>query len=998
MSPVWQCPQCGTQWEGPEAAAPCPACLLQLGLAAAADVEPPREDATSDAAAGPAVGAPLPVEAWMKDFPGLEFLRLLGEGGMGTVYLARQKSLDRLVAVKIIRAPLSTDSDFAERFAREARALARLNHPHIVTVHDFGQQAGRYFLIMEYVDGTNLRARLQAGRLPPEQTLTWIPALCDALQYAHDEGIVHRDIKPENILVDRRGRVKIADFGLARLVGNGEAAAPLTATRQIVGTPSYMAPEQMLGSRQVDHRADIYSLGVLFYEMLTGELPWGRFEPPSGRSSADPRLDAIVLRALERDPQRRYQQAADLRDDLRQLPPAAVTPPAGQPLAEQPSTAESAARPAAAPADAPAYPRPPVAGATRSDDGPSARRVRGCGIVLIVLGLAQILSAVAVAYFLLARLPTGATFTVVGALFYTLGVPGSALAGCGSLGTGLLACLFTRARAARAGAWLSILPSGPVWLLGFPVGLLLLWLLRDSPRTARGSTRTSKGLSPEEFEWGLPTAASVEEPASRDSLVQPPPRGPRYVIAAVTALAVLVVFPLWRQEASRRLITAMQQGDEGSVRWWLRVGGDVNATTWDGSPALFVAALDGRSTLVDLLLEHGANVDAATPHAETALMAAAGRGHGDVATALLQARAEFQRANRDGATPLMLAAMNGHAALVEQLLRAGASPSARDRRGFTPLLWAAVQGNADSVKLLLERGAEVDAVDEDGESALHKACFRGHPAIVQLLIERGVSVNRQTRDGSTPLLLAAAYGQRDIAQRLLEKKADPHLANQRGIHPLIAAAAKGEVAVVDILAPVSRLEQTEAAGRTALDVAVEFGHDAVIERLLAAGAVETGAYRFRRGYLLAHAGQFAAALEWLEKSRRSDVPRSRDWRFASDGWTCTVTPSPDVLALFLADCQWHAGRPEEARMTWDQLRERGAAPTPFPPLLRCTQSGDGSTRERVYQLSVEALEAHRQQPDRPWNVRVEFRDDVRRGSHGSTTSGTRTEQLPSLFP
>src|SRR5262249_10626203 len=147
------------------------------------------------------------------------------------------------------------------------------------------------------VDGVNLRHVLREGRLKPEEALKIVPQICEALQYAHEQGGVHRDIKPENILVDKRGPVKIADFGLAKLLGQKAAASGLTGSRQVMGTPHYMAPEQMERPLEVDHRADIYSLGVVFYEMLTGELPLGRFAPPSQRVEVDVRLDEVVLRA-----------------------------------------------------------------------------------------------------------------------------------------------------------------------------------------------------------------------------------------------------------------------------------------------------------------------------------------------------------------------------------------------------------------------------------------------------------------------------------------------------------------------------------------------------------------------------------------------------------------------------------------------------------------------------------------------------------------------------
>ncbi len=265
-------------------------------------------------------------------FPHLEVLELLGQGGMGYVYKARQRGLDRLVALKLLPADVSEDKSFADRFGREARALARLSHPSIVAVHDSGQVAcaqdagvrdegSLYYFLMEFVDGLNLRELIHRSpehRLDRAEALRIVAALCDALEYAHEEGVVHRDIKPENILLDRKGRVKIADFGLAKLLGRDDdvSSLGLTMPRQRLGTPHYMAPEQTERPLEVDHRADIYSVGVVLYEMLTGELPLGRFELPSQLGRGDLVLDEIVSRALEKNPQRRYQRASEIRTAL----------------------------------------------------------------------------------------------------------------------------------------------------------------------------------------------------------------------------------------------------------------------------------------------------------------------------------------------------------------------------------------------------------------------------------------------------------------------------------------------------------------------------------------------------------------------------------------------------------------------------------------------------------------------------------------------------------
>jgi len=246
-------------------------------------------------------------------FPQLEILELIGRGGMGIVYKARQPHLDRFVALKILAPGFEKDPGFAERFTREARTLAKLTHPNLVAVHDFGESGGFYYLVMEYVDGVNLRQAMHAARFTPEQALGIVPDLCAALQFAHDHGVLHRDIKPENILLDTKGRVKIADFGIAKLIDGEARDFTLTHTGAALGSAAYMAPEQIEHPEDVDHRADIYSLGVVFYEMLTGGLPLGRFPAPSEKSTSDPRLDEVVFRALEKERDKRYQSATDVK-------------------------------------------------------------------------------------------------------------------------------------------------------------------------------------------------------------------------------------------------------------------------------------------------------------------------------------------------------------------------------------------------------------------------------------------------------------------------------------------------------------------------------------------------------------------------------------------------------------------------------------------------------------------------------------------------------------
>jgi serine/threonine protein kinase len=299
-----RCPKCQAPLPANAPQGLCPKCLI-AAASTPTDAGQPAENTP-----------PPPLEMVAAAFPQLEILEIIGQGGMGVVYKARQRHLDRFVALKLLPQSLATDVTFAERFNREARVLARLNHPNIVTVHDFGQSNGLFYLLMEFVDGVNLRQAMQAGRFTPQQAMMLVPKICEALQFAHDEGILHRDIKPANILLDARGRVKIADFGIAKLVGEAREKVTLTASGMAVGTPHYMAPEQLEHPQDVDQRADIYSLGVVFYEMLTGELPIGRFAPPSQKSAVDVRVDEVVFHALEREREKRFRTANEVKTSV----------------------------------------------------------------------------------------------------------------------------------------------------------------------------------------------------------------------------------------------------------------------------------------------------------------------------------------------------------------------------------------------------------------------------------------------------------------------------------------------------------------------------------------------------------------------------------------------------------------------------------------------------------------------------------------------------------
>ncbi len=344
------CPRCGSALDPAAPQNPCPRCLFSAAMAP-----------TQPGGAAQPTFEPLSPAALAPHFPQLEILECLGRGGMGVVYKARQKALGRIVALKILAPERSTDPGFAERFTAEARMLASLNHPNIVTIHDFGESGGFYHLVMEYVDGVNLRQAMTAGRFTPEQALAIVPPVCEALQYAHDHGVVHRDIKPENLLLDQQGRVKVADFGIAKLLGSATAGGPDAAAADsapaaappagagpggpdtlgasAAGTPQYMAPEQRARGA-VDHRADIYSLGVVLYELLTGTLPGHSLKDASRRIQVDVRLDEVVLRALAVAPELRFPTATEFRTRVEALT-APATPAPIQAPPQKPASVSS---------------------------------------------------------------------------------------------------------------------------------------------------------------------------------------------------------------------------------------------------------------------------------------------------------------------------------------------------------------------------------------------------------------------------------------------------------------------------------------------------------------------------------------------------------------------------------------------------------------------------------------------------------------------------------
>ena len=314
-----KCEKCGTPFKSPALGGLCPRCLMADALGA---TDAPKAGDTSR----------MTNPYFARTFGDYEVLAEVARGGMGVIYKARQRSLGRIVAIKVLSSGEFASPEYVRRFRAEAEAAARLQHPNIVAVHEVGQQDGVRFFSMEFVDGPNL-AQFQAGRaLPPARAAAILKPLAEAIHYAHQKGILHRDLKPSNVLIDPFGEPRITDFGLAKQLGGD---SDLTAVGQVLGTPGYLPPEQADTSHgPLTPAADVYSLGAILYYMLTARAPFAAGSlretlrqmlgsdpvPPRTLNPEVPRdLETICLKCLQRSPARRYPTAQALAEDLRRF-------------------------------------------------------------------------------------------------------------------------------------------------------------------------------------------------------------------------------------------------------------------------------------------------------------------------------------------------------------------------------------------------------------------------------------------------------------------------------------------------------------------------------------------------------------------------------------------------------------------------------------------------------------------------------------------------------
>ena len=331
MAEARSCPQCGREMPPDAPSGLCPRCLLRQLM--------PNESGSPDGTVNDRTLPPraagsngLPPGAQVRYFGDYEILEEIARGGMGVVYKARQVSLDRVVALKMILAGQLASASDVERFYTEARAAANLQHPHIVAIHEVGRHESQHYFSMDYVAGHSLAALVQGGPLLALKAAGYLKAIAEAIEFAHRQGTLHRDLKPSNILIDGFDQPRVTDFGLAKRL---EASEQLTATGSLIGTPSYMSPEQAgAEGGKLGPASDVYSLGAVLYELVTGRPPFLgesliatlnqvlNAEPVAPRllnPNVPHDLETICLKAMAKEPGRRYPAARDLADDLRRF-------------------------------------------------------------------------------------------------------------------------------------------------------------------------------------------------------------------------------------------------------------------------------------------------------------------------------------------------------------------------------------------------------------------------------------------------------------------------------------------------------------------------------------------------------------------------------------------------------------------------------------------------------------------------------------------------------
>lgn len=807
----------------------------------------------------------------------------LGQGAMGVVYRAEQLDVEghvlREVALKMLRSELSRDPEFARRFLREVRITARLRNPHTVIVYDSGvDEEGQLYYTMEMIQGRTLKELLRAqAPLPVERVVKIVGQICEALAEAHSlpEPVVHRDIKPANIFLEKHQKedwVKVGDFGIAKILG--EETSGLSHTGASPGTPRYMAPEQWRG-QEADGRADLYALGIMLYEMLTGESPFVTTDGPLAlmyqhlQNRPRPLPPSIpagigqqVERLLAKTPQERPANALLVRQALeaalaREEDQATIILQSEARTSDQSRIASEVAASNGSPAGAPSaqarISSAPAEFTSSQSAAPSIDRktywaspygykiIGGLILLVLVSGGLWYRRSLKLSPAIPQQTQAEAAIQQGQEKQETVGAQASRqqdAVGQEKTNTDLIL-------AARSGS-MDLVQT----LLSQGTNVNV----RDNEdRTALMWTAGNGATDLVQFLLSKGADVNTKDKEGKTALLWATSRIPdKYNLVQTLAETVQVLLTNGAdisavdKEGKTALLWAASNGYADIVRILLAKDVAIDVQDEEGKTALLWAVNNDHLDVVRILLAKGAAVNMPDEEGKTALMAAASAGYLDIARALLAKDVDLNYKDNDGRTALMWAVNSGSPEIVQVLMTKGADVTLITKGGRTALMIAALKGQASILEVLLTKGAEINATDEDGKTALMWAVDQVQPECVQILLSKGAAVNITDKGGKNALIWAAAKdyldaeverASTDIVQALLAKGADLRLKSDDGRTALLWAAEKGHPGIVRLLlAKKADVQVKDRAGKTALMLATSQDHTEIVDLLRAAGA------------------------------------------------------------------------------------------------------------------------------------------------------------------
>jgi ankyrin repeat protein/predicted Ser/Thr protein kinase len=725
---------------------------------------------------------------------GYKVVAELGRGAMGIVYRAFDPSIGRPVAIKTIYiAPEATAEESAElrqRLIREASAAGKLSHPSIVTVYQLGEHGSDIFIAMEFVNGKSLFEAMQAGPIPRERALEILTQLADGLDFAHRSGVVHRDVKPANLLIREDGAVKIADFGIAKVMA--ATTQRMTQAGFSMGSPQYMSPEQVK-AEQLDGRSDQFSLAIVAYELLTGRRPFNADSLPAlmmqivavdplataeGKAAVPPTMIPALAKALSKRPEDRFPTCTAFVQALR--------------------------------GDLAVPPLPPV---VRTAAAPKSYRLAVLAVLLLAL-----LGAGGYFWWSHRKPASGsvaATESVVDAPLVKAIAEGrlddakNLIAQGADVNAATKDGLTPLMQAAEGSAYL---PNNTV-----AVAMLLEQQVDVDAADKRGRTALDHAVSEGKIESVRLLLDHKANPNAKAS------------------------------DGSTPLLTAVTYGKVDILKLLLEHGANIEAADAQGNTALLIAAegtayLPNNAPLVELLLAKGAAIEAQDSRGRTPLYRAATEAKNDAVTLLLDKKAAIDHRANDGSTALLETVQFGKLSTLQLLIAHGADVNVADSASNTPLMLAAegsayMPNNVPAVTALLAAGAKVDPADSRGRTPFYRAAAEGKVEAMQLLLDKKADLNARATDGSTPLFVAVQSAKLDAVRWLADKGANVNQADANGTTPLMLAAETSPYIKnpLDYLTPLlahgAKIDSTDTRGRTALDRATESKNTAAIEAL-----------------------------------------------------------------------------------------------------------------------------------------------------------------------